>query len=201
MSTVWPSKTIEPHDHEVGWEYLFFAHCLEVDLAVHHVLFEGFVDGTNVAPAVVIDDPDRDLVAQLASGQAIIEVIPELFSSSSLERAFGVSGEAGNEDELRHLSQGIAHVFLEMLSWGQHLCSVAVDDDVASAYQALSRVALLPLQQILAFSHALSLGTARVVSEIRAGLEPSEPLVLTLTISVDDDAMAAFHDAVGRAFG
>jgi hypothetical protein len=187
---------VTPTDHEAGWEYMYFASEIARGIQECQPRYLEYQSQTTSPTGESVVDPGANARALTDELSASVAQVDQVFNPTVLERAFGAPGEPGNEAAIRSAAASICSIYAEMISWGIRVRSFDVDSGWRPVYAALSKCVGLPLHQVQDFSAALSAGVSRVVTHIRSGNESSEPLNLTLTLTIDPNATAEFNAAL-----
>ena len=186
---------VVPPDHEPGWEYLYLASELSRGCKKHADALQEFQSG-HVVSSQPVQDPLDSLKSFRDEIAIIVSEAIKAFDGDRLTKALGPPGEPGDEVEIRRVAGDLAAGYDRMIDWAQRLRSAAVPASWRPAFWALSDFVRLPLEQIGEFSESLSRTTERVVADLRAGRKPNDPIALTLSISIDDEAVSEFNDAL-----
>ena len=184
-----------------GWEYLYFAGSLVTERAtlehsfLDHELRYAIPSGERV--------DDDDAVDYLK--QAIDDVLGRIASLVTLmeadvqERAFGPLGQPGDPDRIRHLARRWTSVYEDLMNWAARLRAATKSSTFRDLFEALARLIERPIQQYRDFVDAFVQETDGIPRALKTGERLEINLVLTL--SIDDDALAAISAEIARLEG
>ncbi|MGZ4372643.1 MAG: hypothetical protein ACXVRQ_10655, partial [Gaiellaceae bacterium] len=118
------------------------------------------------------------------------------FTPESQERTFGKLGESGDPQRIIEFAEGIVDAYSELLDWSARLRASGVPERFRRIFDIASEYADLPLRQVREYID-------RVVDELDglpAALREGRPitLVLTLTLSIDDEVQQRFSRELER---
>lgn len=185
-----------PPDHGPGWEYLYFASELARGLAAHEAEYLEYQSQVTALTGLAVANPAghiRQLTDEIRDATA---EVPGLLSPAVLEPAFGPPGQPGDEAGIRSVAARLTEVYAELIFWGLRVRNANVEPTWRPVYAALAKYVSLPLHQFQDFSAALSAKTAKVIADVRAGVTQSEPLEVSLNVSVDPAAVSEFGAAL-----
>lgn len=187
---------VPPPDHGPGWEYLYFASELARGLAAHQAEYLEYQSLAATPSATPVPDPVAHLQALTDEIARPVAKVTELLNPQTTTHAFGPPGQPGDEAAIRDLAAQLAGIYAEMISWGLRVRNAGVGPQWRPVYEALAQYVSLPLHQFQDFSAALSAQVSKAIADLRAGKPPSEPLHLTLTVSIDPAAVSQFQAAL-----
>jgi hypothetical protein len=198
----------EPQDREPGWEYLLFINELTSVVEGYDRDWQNFQLGL-VQPrgaAIAMEQLPKDLATRTGAVRKIVGNLNRLLNDTTVTSAFGVPGEEGDPERIRHLAGGVADVYASLLEWAAVTRGALVPDEAEVLLWALSDFVRTPLRQIREFVHQLDENLRPAIEELRAGRGPDEPVTLTflLTQSIDEEAEARFEEefaTLARYFG
>ncbi len=183
--TIKPATIAPPADHDQGWEYLYFASELKTNIDGLAPDYDAMLVTSLSRNSPKSPNPFVDVRDAMTTVGTTVGLIDYIFQAANLEKGFGKPGEPGDEAHLSLMARQIAGIYANLLNVAMDLKSTnlgsfqKVGNDVAAS-------CLQPLQEIRAFSDTVGSSFEKVVVELRQGIAPSKPLVLTLTLTMDE---------------
>ncbi len=198
---VWrPERVVAPIDHEMGWEYLYFAAELARGLSDNKGAFDEMMSTTLAGGAQVSAQPFEEIQQMMEELSSTVGFIEEIFSPANMVKGFGEPGVQGNETSISHLSCEIVGVYAELIAISRLLKSRNYGAFQAVAGEVAS-MSYTPLKEIRDFSDLASTSFQKAMGEVRQGITPKEPLTLTLKITMDDEVVERLSRSLNQLRG
>lgn len=174
-----------------GWEYLLFAAVLfRRNQELEPRWLEQDEGSRRAGPVLTARQAQKLISGAPERASQISESIISYLDPQIQEDAFGRPGESGDPQRIRELGEGFMDACEAFLEWAASLRATGVPSVLRRAYDLLSEMARLPLQQIREFIDDL----IEQFDDIPAAIRESRPISLRLTLTLDSD------DAVVREF-
>ena len=121
-----------------------------------------------------------------------------LFDPDVQKQAFGRPGEPGDEALIQALANRTMERYRELMAWGLDLRAARVPSDFRSVYQLAADMAAKPIEEIRGYVEDIV--EAMDALPRRLGGQTTGPveIVITLTLTMDDEAVQAFDDETDR---
>jgi hypothetical protein len=176
-----------------GWEYLLFASVLRRQKAALEAKYRDHELGYVQPHGPRLDDQQaRDLIDGAFHTRRLLgSNVEKVLAPEAQELAFGPPGDPGDPTRIEHLAQRLIDIYEAFLDWSARLRGANVPDRFEQAVQLLSSYSDGPIEQFRAFVDDHVAQIDRLPAFLSEATE-DEPvrIVSTLTLSVDDEAVA-----------
>ena len=174
-----------------AWEYLLFAAVLFLrNQELEPRWLEQDEGSRRAGPILTARQAQNLIVGAPERATQISETITSYLDPQVQEEAFGRPGESGDPQRIRELGEGFMDACEAFLEWAASLRATGVPSVFRRAYDLLSEMGRLPLQQIREFIDDL----IEQFDDIPAAIREGRPVSLNLALILDSD------DAVVREF-
>ena len=184
-----------------GWEYMLYAgvlwqrrEALEPKWRDHEI---GYAPRTGRH----LDDLEaaRFLKNSMNDMQALVSAVMKVLDQRFLEMAFGASGSPGDPGRIEHLASRLVSIYEALMDSAAAIRGTGVSEEVERMLELGVKLADKPLVQFRAFIDRLVAETDRL-PELLAEDDPSPIRIeITLTLSIDDQALRAYEAEIERA--
>jgi hypothetical protein len=186
-----------------GWEYLLFASVLlkgkeDLEMKWHDHNMPPFRRTLVVSDA---QDASAYLGDEFGNLQALVNAMMTVFSAEAQEQAFGVPGEPGDPVRIEHLAKRIIQTYEGILDWAAAIRGVEPPEVLRDVFGVAARMSDRPLTKFRQFVDRVVLEIDKVPALLDDPDAVEEPItiVLDLTLEMDDDVTAEFHQHMKRA--
>jgi hypothetical protein len=195
--TLKPASIDPPTDRDVGWEYLYFAAELKKYLDSLRPHYLEISSGRAPARRETSPNPAQDVRDAMHSISTTVGFVDYIFQPEHVAAAFGGPNSNGDAAQLSLIARQISGVFANLVN--------IVDDMRSASFGQFQKVAndvaescLLPLQQIQAFGDEVAKSFPAFVDQARRGTMPTEPVTLTLKITMDEEVSRRLMEDIDR---
>jgi hypothetical protein len=181
-----------------GWEYLYFAGVLHLELAKHedrlHDHEMGYAERSG--ERVTLEEIGPWLSAQTDEASHLARQLEVVLAPQAQERAFGAPGTPGDPARILHLARRSTSIYKNLMDWAAKVRGVSVPDEFRGVIAALAHLVDGPVEQYRRYVKEAVTEIDRVPAALAAG----EHLRITLTVEFElrDEDLAAFSAECAR---
>lgn len=133
-----------------------------------------------------------------------VAAVDRVFDPEVLEKAFGLTGEAGDPIVIRRVGRGVIQIYESLMEWAAALRNASVDGEYEEIVEIAARMVDGPIRQIREFVRLVADQIAQIplleeeAREQGATTDSPKTLTLALSLSIDDGVGDEFQAAIKR---
>jgi hypothetical protein len=153
----------------------------------------------------VAPEPTWKLISsKMAEMRQYLNTFNRVFDPEVLERAFGVPGEEGDPDKIKHVAEGVIRVYESMMNWAAELRNTSVPGDYVDLNELTARMTEGPVEQIRDFIQLVADRVARIpilteqAKKEGATAEAPMEIELALVLEIDSENQKQLDAEIAR---
>jgi len=183
-----------------GWEYLLFAGILF--LGKESLEFKWHDHEIHYARRTGRHLDDKSAFTYMTNAwsdlSAVTSNITSVLTKDFQKKAFGAPGIAGDARRIEHIANHVVNSYEELLDWAADIRGTSVSSKLKKLYELAALVTDKPAQDIRDFIDEVVTQTSKIPGHLATTNPSPLRIELTLTLTVENDAISAFNKELRR---